>query len=284
MSPAYTQPLQEPPSDAPDETKRLFNRCVQMQDRLDQTPPKEMARQALFDESKIPRPPKPDATEPLFLAERYQELVEQLRSADDDMLWYWLGQWFKSEGIRAPDKFVPPDVVARLVKRGGISGADIRNARVVRIWLPYTEPLVRKTRWLRRDNARNIGKRLKELGYDSAAIELVTSKRWDSPVEFTCDWVASRSEGSNAEYQRETLVNSYSRYLERWWSQVNKCSFCRAEADREFWVREESIPYCPRHRPDLLPLSEDSAWTDRRGLRCWRQNLDIRRIPPRTSP
>lgn len=283
MSTEDKQPLREPPRDAPDEIKRLFDRCVQIQDGLDQASPREIARQALFDERKIPIPPKPEATEPLFYKERYQELVEQLRSADDDMLWYWLGQWFKSEGIRAPDKFVPPDVVARLVKRGGISGADILNARAVRIWLPYTEPLVRKTRWLRQENAGNPGKRLKDLGYDSAAIELVTSKRWNSPVEFTCDWVASRSEGSNTEYQRETLVNSYSKYLKRWWSQVNKCSFCPAEGDGEFWVREESIPYCQLHRPDLLPLSEGSSWTDREGRRWWRQNLDIRCIRPRTS-
>jgi hypothetical protein len=280
MSIRDNQPPQEPPWDAPGKKERLFDRCVKMQVELDQASPQEIARQALFDERKLPMPPKPEATEPWFYRERYLELVEQLRLADDDMLWYWLGQWFKSEGIRAPEKIVPLDVAKRLLQEGDISGADICNARVVRIWLPYTEPLVRKTRWLRQDNAGNIKKRLKELGYDSAAIKMVAGlRRWESPVEFTCEWVASRS----TEYQRETLVNSYSRYLKRWWSEVNKCSFCRAEADGEFWVREESIPYCQLHRPDLLPLSEDSAWTDRRGRRWWRQNLDIRRIPPRSS-
>ena len=285
MSTDDNQPQQEPPWDAPDEIKRLYARCVQMQDGLDQESPQEIARQALFDERKIPIPPKPEATEPRFYKERYLELVEQLRLADDDMLWYWLGQWFKSEGIRAPEKIVPLDVAKRLLQKGEISGADIRNARVVRIWLPYTEPLVRKTRWLRQDNAGNIEKRLTALGYDSAAIKMVTRlRRWESPVEFTCEWVAWRSLGSNKEYQRETLVNSYSRFFKRWWAPVNKCSFCPAEADGEFWVREESIPHCQLHRPDLLPLSEDSAWTDREGRRWWRQNLDIRRIPPRNSP
>jgi hypothetical protein len=251
-----------------------------MQTRLEQTPPEEIARRAVFE--KIPIPPKPENPEPLFYKERYLELVEKLRGVQEDAeFYYWVEQWCKSEGLRVPKNFVPPKAARWLIKEAKISGADILNARVVRSWLPYTEPLVRKTRWLRQENAGNLGKRLKDLGYDSAAIELVTSKRWDSPVEFTCEWVAWRSRG----HQRETLRNSYTRFFPKWHEHapMNKCSFCTAEADGEFWVREESIPYCQQHRPDLLPLSEDSAWTDRRGRRWWRQNLDIRRIPALSS-
>jgi hypothetical protein len=286
MSTADTQPVQEPPWDAPDEIKRLFDRCaLRQKDWLSpSTKPLEIARQWLFEERKFTSPPDAGAAEPLIFKKLYLELVEQLKTADDVMLWYWLGQWFKSEGIRNPDKFLPKKILDALTRELSISGADIRNAYAVRIWLPYTEPLLRRTRWLQQQKTRNPRNALRNLGYDSEAIESAASRRWSSPVEFTCDWVAERTLGSGKEYQRETLVNSYSRYLKRWWSRVNKCSFCPEPAVGEFWVREESIPYCQLHRPDLLPLSENSAWTDHDGRRWWRQNLDIRRIPPRNSP
>ena len=251
-----------------------------MQNALAQVSPGELALQALFDQHKIPPPPDPEAAEPLFWKARYHEVVTQLREAKGDMLWYWLGQWFQSEGIRAPDKFVPPSAAKRLVKDAKISLADTRNTRAVRIWLPYTEPLVRKTKWLRKENAGKLDRRLEDLGYDSAAIELVTSKHWDSPVEFTCEWVATQSLDTKTEYQPQTLRNSYSRFHAKWWLRVTKCSFCRAEADGEFWVGEESIPYCQEHRPDLLPFSEASAWPDRKGRRWWREDLDICCKPP----
>ena len=175
---------------------------------------------------KIPIPPEPENPEPLFYKERYLELVQNLRGAKDAEFYYWIEQWCKSEGIRVPEEFVPPKAARWLIKEAEISGTGMRNARVVRIWLPYTEPLVRKTKWLRQKNAGNIERALKDLGYDSAAIEMVIRpQHWVSPVDFTCEWVAWRSLDTDKEYQRETLRNSYTRFFPKWHEHapMNEC-------------------------------------------------------------
>jgi hypothetical protein len=278
MSNDPKQKVPRPTGDTPDEIRALFDQCVRMQRELEETPRAELARQSLFDEQKIPPPPEPEHADPLIWKRRYQELVAQLKEVNGDMFWYWLGQWFKSEGIEPPGDFVPAKVLKGLAKAGRISGADVQNARIVQIWLPYTERLVRKTKWLRQRNEQHLENSLIKLGYASAAVELVTSRHWNSPVEFTCEWVASRSQ-----HERETLRNSYTKFLGRFWAPISKCSFCTATADGAFSVREGSIPCCRRHHPDRLPLTALAAWTDDRGRRWWRHNLDICCIPPNTS-
>jgi len=196
------------------------------------------------------------------------------------MFWYRLAQWLKSEGIREPDKFLPSNVLKRLTQIPGFSGADIRNTYAVRTWFPYTEPLVRKTKWLRQQKDVDLRKRLLELGYDSTAVNLATSgtssqEPWGSAVEFTCEWIASRSSGSPTEYQRETLRNSYSRFLGTWRYRLSKCSFCDKPAEIEFWAYGNPVRNCREHGADQLPTSEDAAWKDQSGRRWWRQDLEI---------
>jgi hypothetical protein len=170
----------------------------------------------------------------------------------------------------------------QIMKGMGISRADIRNAQLVRIWLPYTEPLLRKAKWLKKGKKHRRSEHLESLGYDAQAVALVTSgRKWTSLVEFTAEWLAERSLRTNRHFQRETLVNSYSRVFPKGvMSLMTRCAFCGENVDGEFWVGEEAIPYCEDHTPERLPESQTRAWTDRAGRRCWREGLEIRLAAP----
>jgi hypothetical protein len=274
-------------ADTPEKVKDIFKRCVAVQQRLDRLNPKELrdffSRQLLFADRLFPPAPKLDRDDLLiWKGQVYEALVEMLKTApNDDSFWYRLAQWLRSEGIREPGHFVPPGILRQLTSSAPFSGADIRNAYAVRIWLPYTEPLVRKVKWLRQQNEKDLQKRLLELGYDSTVVDLVTQggtrdrKSWRSAVEFTSSWVASRSLDTEAEYQRETLVNSYSRFIGRT-LRLSKCSFCENPAENGFWVRGDPILHCSEHGADDLPITQNSARTDRFGRRWWREDLEIR--------
>ncbi|HEX9135426.1 MAG TPA: hypothetical protein VF905_00595, partial [Nitrospirota bacterium] len=82
-------------------------------------------------------------------------MISLLQGARDTVTFgYILAQWLRSERIRDPKDFLPADVWRRLINDAelrlqGLLQTDDYNAYLVRIWLPYTEPLLRKTKWLR---------------------------------------------------------------------------------------------------------------------------------------
>jgi hypothetical protein len=266
------------------EIKNLFRKCkVREEEWLSQRATvRTVARKWLFSEPKFRFGPKftspagAAADDPLVWNSFYRGLVEQFKTADDPRCWYLLGEWLKSEGIRDPAVFFPDSVLKQIMQGMDISPGDVRNALLVNIWLPYTEPLLRKAKWLKPKQNRSA--QLEGLGYDTKAVALVTSGRnWTSPIEFTAHWVAERSR----EFQPETLVNSYSRlYPKRHMSLVTKCAFCGEDVDGEFWVAEEAIPYCKDHHPDRLPESQPLAWADSQGRRYWRTGLEVQVTAP----
>jgi hypothetical protein len=276
---------QTPPEQAvetPDEIRALFDRCVQKErDRLrGGTNNVEPTVQLIFAENAGPKFTTPPYNgDSLLWKSLYLDFVEELKTASDMRLWYLLGVWLKDEGIRNPETFFPRKILKELTKEFGISQADLRNVNALRLWLPYTEPLVRKARWLRKQEVKPdaLNARLEQLGYDDGAVSLSATKPWRSPVEFTSEWVASRTLSSDNEYQRETLVNSYSRYFKEW---RPLCFLCWERAVGEFWVCEKPIAHCQVHSPDKLPESENDAWLDRAGRRWWRQEFEIRYTMP----
>jgi hypothetical protein len=276
--------------DTPEKITDLFKRCVAGQESLGRRNPREFrdffSRQLLFADRLFPPAPKLDRDDLLiWKGQLYEALVEMLKTAPDvDSFWYRLAQWLRSEGIREPGDFVPPEILQKLTSGTPFSGADIRNTYAVRIWLPYTEPLVRKAKRLRQQNTKDLRKRLLELGYDSAAVGLITvgardQKLWRSAVEFTCEWVASRTFDTETVYQKETLVNSYSRFIGTR-LRLSKCSFCEKPAENEFWAYGDPILHCRKHRADCLPTTEKSALPDRFGRRWWREDSEIRCTTP----
>jgi hypothetical protein len=241
----------------------------------------EVVGQWLFGPRKFGFASESDVGNPLAWKSLYEDLVYELKAADDTRVWYLLGQFLNSTGIRDPITFFPKSILDKLRHDMAISVADIRNAELVRIWLPYTEPLMRKARWLKKAGS-NVPKRLQDFGYDPDIVNLFTRregeyKNWTSPVEFTCEWIATKSLGTDREFQRETLVNSYSRlYPKNSWSLIAKCAFCGEDSEDEFWAAGEAVLYCEDHTPDDLPEFQTSAREDRRGRRYWREGLEIR--------
>jgi hypothetical protein len=279
-------------ADTPQKIKDIFKRCLSLQQRLGRLTSQELrdffSRELLFADPLFPPAPKLDRVDLLIWeGQLYEALVKLLKTAaNDDSFWYVLAQWLRSEGIRQPGDFLPPGIFRRLASGAGFSGADIRNTYAVRIWLPYTEPFVRKVKWLRQQNEKDLRKRLLELGYDSTAVDLVIQggtrdqKSWHSAVEFTCSWIASRTLGTETEYERETLVNSYSRFIGTRRLRLSKCSFCEKPAEKEFWACGDPILHCRKHGADDLPITENSARTDRFGRRWWREDSEIRCTTP----
>jgi hypothetical protein len=286
-----SQPSGHSGVDTPERITDLFKRCVASQEWLDRTNPKEikhsLSLQLLFADPLFPPAPELDRDDLLiWKGQLYEALVQMLQTAPDiDSFWYRLVQWLRSEGIREPGNFVPPKILRQLTSGAHFSGADIRNAYTVRIWLPYTEPLVRKTKWLRQQNDKDLRKRLLDLGYHSTMVDLAVQgdardqKRWRSAKEFTCSWIASRTLGTETEYQRETLVNSYSRFIGKM-LRLSQCLFCEKPAENEFWAYGDPVPHCGKHRADPLPTQENAARTDRFGRRWWREDLEIRYARP----
>jgi hypothetical protein len=264
------------------EIRELFERCVQRQDSLERTNPKELAREWLFEDCKIT--PLPTGAADSLICQRYGELLEVLRRSGDIQAWHWLGQWLKSENIRDPLKFFPETVLKRMVQASGIEPARICNARIVRIWLPYTEPLVRRVKWRRQAKMENCITQWEAQAYDSRVTRALGSKKWNSAVEFTSEWIAEWSQTRKKKYDRDYLVTSYSKCVANSWIRPSKCSFCRLQARGEFWIRGEPIPHCEKHSPDKLPKSLIEAWRDLVGRRWWREGMDIYFTASSTSP
>jgi hypothetical protein len=285
-------PLHEPTGDKPAEIRALFERCEQRQKAVSIFAFDKMRESFIQEMSFGPpqfnrRPAAEDAPEDAWSGQLYQTLIKRLKDAgDDDEFWRRLTLWLKAEGIREPQDFLPEDKYRKLTKNSrellaaGFSPADYYNSYLVRIWLPYIEPLLRKAQWLRQQNTPPEVKRvLLNLGYNPELLKVLErpspSGNWRSAVEFTCAWVAEKGGSGDT----ETLRNSYSRALgQRLWEGVI-CSFCEKPARKEFWAYGESVPHCTDHAADRLPTSEEFALPDRNERCWWRDDLDIRRKP-----
>jgi hypothetical protein len=236
-----------------------------------------------------PSSPKLDSQRELLILRgfMYEKLSKSLKSApSDDEFWYRLAMWLKSENIREPEQVVPQGVYRRLtkparrqVKKLGFFAAEEFNSYLVRIWLPYTEPLLRKSRWLRQQSEPpvNIKAALERMGFNPGILVVLEgqAKTWRSAVEFTCAVVSQRGGTADA----ATLRNAYSKIYGRMLGETN-CSFCETRAKNEFWACGLVVPHCNKHGADQLPNSEDSAWTDRFGRRWWRDDLAVRYMMP----
>jgi hypothetical protein len=292
---------QGPTADTPQAIQALFKFCERKQDGLDGVNPKNLAdffrKESMFVPLLFPSAPKLDGIDLLIWKGRlHEELVEILKevreASDGDRFRYVLAQWLRSEGIREPDDFFPPKVMRPLKKGVDLYWGDTRNSYVVRVWLPYSEPLVRRYRWFWESGSKDPSNSLLALGYHPTAVNLIcsprtaaqSSPRWRSAVEFTSEWVASQSLSRGTRYERETLRNSYSRCFGKWRFRLTNCFICDKPADNEFWAHGESVLHCKEHRADKLPTSESSAWTDRAGCRWWREDLNIRRGVTGVSP
>lgn len=269
-----------------DEIREVFERCARRQQQLNpsvyQTLRKLILSELTFSSLQFPRAPDLPADSKgllIWQGQLYQALLARLK--DPDEYWSVLAQWQKYERLRAPEQFLPPDVWRRLTRNAsarlrGFPGKKFYHAELVKIWLPYTEPLVRRRKWLRQTRTRTPDKVLQRLGYDSAVVELVLSKGWNSAVEFTCDWVAQKGGSADA----ETLRNAYSEIFGQRFLRQTKCFICDRPAENEFWVDGDPIFHCAEHGADQLPTSEISAWTDRFGRNWWREDLNIRCTTP----
>jgi hypothetical protein len=273
--------------ETPDAIRALFDECVRRERDL-KTDKIEVVRNNLirdlsFPRSQFPTPPDisdPDAVElRIWRGDLYRTLTTLLKGAgNDDTFWWWLAVWLRYESIREPEAILPPNVLKRLTEEGvsrlkRFLKTDDYNVLLVRSWLPYTEPLLRKIKWLRTVGQRNPRAELTNAGYDPDALDALLDKRWNSATEATCAWVANRT----GLYDVDTLRNSYSRAFAKANFKKMKCFICAKPALNEFWAFGNSVLHCRKHDADKLPDVEGKGWEDRFGYRWWRNNLFIRR-------
>jgi len=283
------RPLQNPGGDVPDEIRALFKTCEQRQkalrhDSLDKVC-EVLIQELSFARSEFSRGPEErvspeDALSWSGICIRCWS--SSLKAApNDDSLWYWLAQWLKSEDIREPDRFPPKDIYRELTKsaRQRLTGlvAHVYNSSLIKIWLPYTEPLLRKAKWLRqRKPPCDVKGVLRGPGYNPKVLNVLERtgpfRNWRSAVEFTCAWVDQKGGSADA----DTLRNAYSRVFGKQFLRQKPCSFCDQPAENEFWAYGDPVPHCKEHGADQLPTSESSALADRTGRRWWREDLNLR--------
>jgi hypothetical protein len=157
------------------------------------------------------------------LAARYQALVESFRKTQhpDDRL-NLFAQWLWAELGIAPDEVLGTKEAQRLTVEArarlrGIPFNDLYYAELVQIWLVYSERLFLDARAA---NTRKPETHLQTLCYEPSAIELFTSKRWRSPVEFTCEWLGARAGIKTVKARKDadlarTLRNAYTKIFGR---------------------------------------------------------------------
>jgi len=147
----------------------------------------------------------------------YSRLVESLKKATGDDLWFHLALWLKNEGIREPEDWLPANIYSRLTQEPrkrlqGISFTDMWHYELVRCWERYFAALLHEKR--KRSKSVNLKKGLVELGYEPKSVEIIMSKNWRSPVAPACEWLATRDilrpKTENAD-AATMLRNAYSR-------------------------------------------------------------------------
>jgi hypothetical protein len=109
---------------------------------------------------------------------------------------YVLANWLYQEGVCEPDEFLGRGFARfRKIALRSVSLADLRQAFIIRTWLPYFDLLLQ---------ARKSGCDLSQLGFEQTAI--LASSRRCKPIAAACEWLAIGL-GVDA----TALANAYSR-------------------------------------------------------------------------
>jgi hypothetical protein len=160
-------------------------------------------------------------------AAKYRLLVEKFRDAKgaNERLRLF-AQWLWADlGVQPEDalgKNVTTHLSSKAAKRvNTMPWNDFYLGRLVQIWLPYCERLLEDSERVSMDSVNN-QQRLRALGYDSLAVQIVTAnrKKWRSAIVLTCEWLANRGgirmvkPRKDADIAR-TLRNAYSRMFGR---------------------------------------------------------------------
>jgi hypothetical protein len=148
---------------------------------------------------------------------RYAEFVKHLKALDDhELRWVLVARWLKEENICEPDKFLPPDVLRRALKKVRVmqvrsSPTDVYLWRLVRIWLPYFGNLNEDRRKIPASR-RGPGDALVNMGYSKDAVSW--SLETHSLIQAITNWLAERSTTPHSKrVSARTLANSYSKVL-----------------------------------------------------------------------
>jgi hypothetical protein len=235
------------------------------------------------------------ATRDAELAARYRALLKIMSDLDDThQRLRVFAQWAWAELGIEPEKSLGSKAVSSLVsgqlKRvSQVPFNDLRYAGMVQAWLPYSKHLFADAK-THRPRVRDLQRELLKLGYEPSAAELITSRSWQSPIEFTCQWlptcggiemVKERQEPDQA----RTLRNAYSKIFGRGAPHLLICVFCDKPAIGEFYAADfHSASHCAAHSPDHLPPSTSEAWTDSAGNRWWRSGENVVRAPCSSGP
>ena len=208
----------------PAELRAVYDRCSADEKILAREHPlkRQLVRELAFGGKDFDSKPGFSGTDS-ELAAKYLLLVEKFRkaqSADDRLRLF--AQWLRVELDIKPEDSVGGKMVDHLssnaVKRvNTIPWNDFYLSRLVEIWLPYCERLLRDSGSVRTASG-NVEKDLLARGYDQfAALILATNrKQWRSAIEFTCEWLATRGGIRMVKPRKEgdiarTLRNAHSR-------------------------------------------------------------------------
>jgi hypothetical protein len=138
-----------------------------------------------------------------WMAEKYRQLLRHTKTARQqslEQLYQILAMWLRGEGIIGPQDFLPHKLFSELTKTtrevfGSYRPAEKYYADLVEVWLPYFEHFMKFYRLLCQTKEKQIGKKLKEKGYDSDAIRIVVHRqpRTRTAVSAAIKFVAFRN-------------------------------------------------------------------------------------------
>jgi hypothetical protein len=139
-----------------------------------------------------------------WMAEKYRQLLMHAKTSAQrsvDQLNQVLAMWLKDEGIISPQEFLPKDMFSGLTKTisevfGSYRPAEKHYADLVEAWLPYFEHLMDAYQLLLQRKEKQIGKKLKEAGYDTDAIRIIVHqpRRTRTALPAAIQFVAHRNE------------------------------------------------------------------------------------------
>lgn len=228
------------------------------------------------------------------LVARYSLLRAMFREARcaDDRLWVF-AQWLWAECDVQPEDSLGEELLARLtldtLKRvNKIPWNDFYYAKLVEIWLPYSKRLFEDAEKTGA-HGDNLTKSLESLGFRSDIVIIFVDKSWRSPIEFTCEWLATRGGIAMLKPREDpnisrTLRNAYSRVFGTGAPHLVTCIFCAKPAVSEFYAHDHiSASHCEDHAAERLPNSSVNALADSAGRRWWRSGDIIHCERPATG-
>jgi len=139
---------------------------------------------------------------------RYHKILELLREEKEkDLRWLFLARWLKQEGVCQPEKFLPEEVLKRLVRRyrksKKMSTSDLSYWAVITGWKPYFVRLQSDLQKLPVGGT-DPQTTLEKMGYHPKAIKFAMTKK--STVSAIMYRISEQRH-----IQLQTLRNAYSR-------------------------------------------------------------------------